>query len=422
MYISKLRLSNIRCFEKLEIDFDKLRSSILLVGDNGDGKSTILRSLAMGLCDESSAAALFRELPGEFVRHADNIDEGKIEVELSAGGGYHYKIITIIKSLETFERVQQRVFRIQGKNVKKLDQDTFPWHKIFVSGYGAGIRTQGTADFQHFLAVDAVYPLFNYSVPLQNPELVVRRLVDEAEQQAKNENSQTIHKRRKDVLNEIRQLLSCLLKLGDEDRIVLSRTGIELKRGKDRSELGTLGDGYRATVTWILDLLSWWMLRGNGAKSAAAIKDIKGIVLIDEVEQHLHPRWQVAILQLLRDSFPNIQFVASTHSPLVASGCKNIPVHIFNKGQHEVIEPFGWLAEDVYREMGLESSRAKTFKELIKNFEMLDMKRLQGEFSEDDKRRLVTLRKELQSLPGTDPIALTTELKNLTKKLKRSRE
>ena len=67
MYIKRLYLKNVRCFEKLEINFDQPGSSILLLGDNGDGKSTILKSLAMGLCDDSSAAALFRELQGEFV-------------------------------------------------------------------------------------------------------------------------------------------------------------------------------------------------------------------------------------------------------------------------------------------------------------------------------------------------------------------
>ena len=57
MYIKRVKLTNIRCFEKLEIDFDRPGSSVLLLGDNGDGKSTILKSIAIGLCDEGSAAA-----------------------------------------------------------------------------------------------------------------------------------------------------------------------------------------------------------------------------------------------------------------------------------------------------------------------------------------------------------------------------
>jgi len=112
MYITRLELKNVRCFEDLTINFDKPTSSkpassILILGDNGDVKSTILRSLAMGLCDESSAAALFRELPGEFVRreHAQGETsenpKATIDIEL-ASGSWRYHKSTQITSLETF--------------------------------------------------------------------------------------------------------------------------------------------------------------------------------------------------------------------------------------------------------------------------------------------------------------------------------
>ena len=153
MYITKIKLENVRCFDKLEIKFDKPGSSVLILGDNGDGKSTLLKCLAMGLCDESSAAALFRELPGEFVRRqpkrkeASVGDVATIEIDLIGNDDYTYRIVTKIKSLKTFERVFQdrTLWRLRGNRKKELDQDTFPWEQIFVSGYGAGIRVQGTA-------------------------------------------------------------------------------------------------------------------------------------------------------------------------------------------------------------------------------------------------------------------------------------
>ena len=66
MKIARVSLENIRSFDNLEILLGG--ESALIIGDNGDGKSTILRSLAMGLCDDSSASALFRDLHGETVR------------------------------------------------------------------------------------------------------------------------------------------------------------------------------------------------------------------------------------------------------------------------------------------------------------------------------------------------------------------
>ena len=78
MKVKSLHLRNIRCFEALDLELNG--GSALVVGDNGDGKSTVLRSLAMGLCDDSSASALFRDLYGESVR--EGCDDGTITVEL----------------------------------------------------------------------------------------------------------------------------------------------------------------------------------------------------------------------------------------------------------------------------------------------------------------------------------------------------
>ena len=184
MYIKRVYLENVRCFDKFEIDFEDQGSSILILGDNGDGKSTILKSIAMGLCDDTSASALFREMQGEFVQRDKSIDEAKlgskaiIEIDLTSGGGVVYRIETIITSLKAFERVDQKRFRLRGKEKKELQESDFPWDKIFVCGYGPGLRTQGNADIQHYLSVDAIYPLFKYDARLQNPELGIRRIID----------------------------------------------------------------------------------------------------------------------------------------------------------------------------------------------------------------------------------------------------
>ena len=48
-----------------------------------------------------------------------------------------------------------------------------------------------------------------------------------------------------------------------------------------------------------------------------------GVVLIDELDMHLHPKWQWNVLRALRETFPNIQFIVATHSPILVSSCKN---------------------------------------------------------------------------------------------------
>ncbi len=142
MYITKVHLENVRCCKDTTIEFAQHGSSILLCGDNGDGKSTVLRCIAKGLCDQTSSAGLLRELSGDFVRKDE--DKSTITIELLDTHRKSYKIETTITSLKAFESLKQKVF-INGK---KSDQQRFPWHDIFVAAYGPGNRITGTADYQ----------------------------------------------------------------------------------------------------------------------------------------------------------------------------------------------------------------------------------------------------------------------------------
>jgi len=426
MYIKRLYLKNVRCFEKLEINFDQPGSSILLLGDNGDGKSTILKSLAMGLCDDSSAAALFRELQGEFVRRQpdqETVPTGKygfIETDLIDKGICKYRIETTIVSLKKFERVKQNLFIFEGQKWKQIEQDKFPWEKIFVSAYGPGVRTNATSDFQHYLSVDAVYPLFSYSSPLQNPELVIHRLIAAA--RSKVETPEEKDNQENEVLNKIKNLMTVLLDLDSPDSFTLTPTGIKVTGRWGTSELKELGDGYQSIINWILDLLSWWFLRENG-KSKWDLESLSGIVLIDEIEQHLHPKWQRGIFPRLREKFPNIQFIVATHSPLVATANPDIDVHLLNKGERKVINPFGWLAEDMYEEMGLPSSRSIEFEaEILSRYKVLTSKKLTTKLTTpeyDEFRKLKTI---LKGMPESDPIGLSLDIQSITNSLKKIKD
>ncbi len=82
-----------------------------------------------------------------------------------------------------------------------------------------------------------------------------------------------------------------------------------------------IGDGYKATLAWVVDFIGWAMFHHD---SIVTRDDIAGIVLIDELEQHLHPRWQRKIIRLLQEQFTTTQFIATTHSPLCASGTADL--------------------------------------------------------------------------------------------------
>ena len=136
MYISKIRLENVRCFTNETIELGDSHPSLLIAGNNATGKSSILRSIAMGLCDEASAGGLLRELPGDFIRAGEK--DATIEIEFSEEDGEKWFILTELKLYEklNFERVEQRYYKNNiSKKEKGENWQKFPWEKLFVVGY-----------------------------------------------------------------------------------------------------------------------------------------------------------------------------------------------------------------------------------------------------------------------------------------------
>jgi hypothetical protein len=84
-----------------------------------------------------------------------------------------------------------------------------------------------------------------------------------------------------------------------------------------------LSHGYQASIAWIADLIGQYFLDVNGAVGTAPkTEHISGLVLIDELDLFLHPEWQVQLIDALSATFPNVQFIATTHSPILVSGRK----------------------------------------------------------------------------------------------------
>jgi len=423
MHIKKIFLKNVRCFEEFTLEFEKSNSSVLIVGDNGEGKSTLLRSIAMGLCDESSAAALFRELRGRFVKLGKEEEDTLIDLYLSNGPEQSFIIETKWRSLKksiggSLESLKQTIFR-GHKKIKKniIDQEEFPWKSIFIAGYGAGLRTSGSATLDSYLAVDAVYPLFRYDEPLLNPELALRRLVDE-EKKRQRPKHDVILPQRSGILDNFLELLRKILNLKKYDKVYLTRQGIEVRGPWGRCGLESLGDGYKSTIIWVLDLIGRRLLY----RRTLDPRKMTGIVLLDEVEQHLHPHWQLRVMSLIREAFPKIQFIVTTHSPLVVSGCKDCKIRKARSPIDEPSDAYGWRAEDVYREiLDLESSRNPQIQGDIDRYHELELKSISRRASSKEVQELKRLKKRLEeTLPGSDPQVLTASLDSLTKYLRNS--
>lgn len=92
-----------------------------------------------------------------------------------------------------------------------------------------------------------------------------------------------------------------------------------------------LPDGVLNTVGWLAD----FMMRQDSAKWDAGLRGRRpGVLMIDEIDAHLHPRWQRQILPALREALPDVQIIVTSHSPFVISSCPGSRVHVLEVDEH----------------------------------------------------------------------------------------
>jgi predicted ATP-binding protein involved in virulence len=82
-----------------------------------------------------------------------------------------------------------------------------------------------------------------------------------------------------------------------------------------RDPFQSMSDGYRAFIGWVADLLYHVC---TGAPSGKKLVEGRGIVMVDEIDLHLHPKWQMQVISTIARTLPNMQFILTSHSPLVA--------------------------------------------------------------------------------------------------------
>ncbi len=285
--IRRIALENIRCFESLDLAVADGTGWITVLGDHAAGKSTLLRSLALGLCQESDAAALMRELPGSLIR--EGAGSGSIRIELH--DEEEDRDLSIVTRLLRDESTGEEKLR------KDPDPAPFPWNKLFVCGYGTNRGRQANDSFESYTVRDAVRTLFDGDALLQNPELVLLRQSPDL---------------REEIGDKIRQIL---MLDAPGYGFMYPKTGLVIEGPWGRQPPRVLSDGYRSTMQWVLDFIGWGVYAGrfNGGR------ELGGILLVDELEQHLHPVWQRHIVDRLRRQFPETQIFATTHTPLLAA-------------------------------------------------------------------------------------------------------
>jgi predicted ATP-binding protein involved in virulence len=166
-----------------------------------------------------------------------------------------------------------------------------------------------------------------------------------------------------------------------------------------RSDL--LSDGYRRLVSIVVDIAFRSALLNKVMYGNEAYKYTHGTVIIDEIDEHLHPELQVRILKALHETFPKIQFIVSTHAPLVMSSVENAPENVvykleYNDGvySHKELNTYGLDASTIMQVYMDLPPRDLAIDDEIKNIESL----IDAEKYSDARTAL----EKMQERPGSD--------------------
>ena len=190
-----------------------------------------------------------------------------------------------------------------------------------------------------------------------------------------------------------------------------------------------MSTGYRSLIGMVADI-AYRMAVLNPKLGNEIIEKTDGIILIDEIDLHVHPKWQWSIVEALTKTFPNVQFIATTHSPIVIASCrdKNI-ISLFDGDKStSAIElsidnkksPYGWQINDVLNRFMEVDERSPDLKRKLEEVKKLTFKKINDELNFEESEKLNDIKSELYSnLPQSDPAIELIELDSFESILKK---
>ena len=305
--IRRIVIENVKSISDVSIDLgngNSVKKWLLVFGENGVGKSTLLKCIALALGNKEDATTLFKTPESEWVRTSPSIKKARIFVEFEGkkNNGKRPSVEITIEKTRGLEQISQ---------YKAHPEKQSAYRRVFACGYGAGRGVEGDQTPIRYRLVDAVYSLFDYETKLSNPEIAIRRLED---LQSRN-NIHDARKQSTDWIDDVLQL--------EPGSTTLDERGLAVRAHATEPRLPffSLADGHKGVITFVSDFL------GRASvyyQSFVSRRELRGIVLIDEIDQHLHPSWQRRIVGLLHRTFPKTQFIVTTHTPLCALGATDI--------------------------------------------------------------------------------------------------
>lgn len=387
IFVTKLRINKVRHLEKLEIPLsDTERKHLILTGKNGSGKTSVMNALS--------------EMINYFVDEQTGIErmyEAYLRSEASVQLALTKREIKVEEQNDLFQKLIEKNYPIFLK-----------LFLFFNSNSQMNVRKEGLTEdflFYYFPARRTPYKMVEPKTVEKIEKGDIRRYDDrfnkyfiqyllnlKVERSFANEENDfdTVFKIDKWFANFELALKSVFS--DSELRFKFIRKPYNffiLQKNRELSNLNQLSDGYSS----IIDMISELIMRMENKVSQ--VYDLQGIVLIDEIETHLHIDLQKKILPFLTSFFPKIQFIVTTHSPFVLSSIDNAVIYDLEKQQR--IED---LSDYSYQELVETYFGTDQYSDYVKQklneYEVLIQKE---NHTEDDEDKLYEIRKYFRKLP-----------------------
>ena len=424
-YFLSLELENVRCFgprQSLDLSDGNGRPAkwTVLLGDNGVGKTTVLQMLAGSeLNQETDSQPLFASiafLDPRFSglrigttftgRHSamyrgKSYEPARISVGISVGAELLDEI-SLGEVIDGSCKFEGRPSLDGGTGVTlSWSPPSTAWpEQLKCYGYGAG-RWTGSTMLSQSLRNIGSESLFTDGVTLLNAEEWFLQ-ADYIASKLSSQQKAVIEDR-----DKIKNLLIEILPDVSDIRIVVSESGsigigLEFRTHYGWVTFAGLSLGYRTFITWIVDLASQLLNRYPNSKNPLAEP---AIVLVDEIDLHLHPKWQRQITSYLTERFPNTQFIVTAHSPLIVQSAVGANIAVLRReGDHVVIDNNptsvqGWridqiLTSDLFR---LSSARPAAVDEWVEERDRILAKK---RITKPDKEKLRQLEAKIGEIPA----------------------
>ena len=414
-YFLSLTVENFRCFgpaQTLDLSRGENRPApwTIILGENGVGKTTLLQCLAAFQPEpRTSQEKIFEE--DNRVRFGANYAKvnalglaskskrypNKNNAEISSG-------ICIERSFSKREADAMIVhleFAGGGKQLSFISLTPKNIGGLICYGYGAS-RRMGKTSLSEQRTDDTTASLFSDDVDLINAEEWLLQ-ADYAASRAPKNNTRAAQRR--DQIKEILKALLQDIEINDvrfsDPEEELSVPSVEFHTPYGWVRLKDLSLGYRTMTTWMVDLAS--RLFDRYPKSANPLAE-PAVVLVDEIDLHLHPRWQRTLLHFLSERFPNTQFIATAHSPLVVQAAQDANIVLLRRdGDHvEIVKDMerikNWRVDQILTSelFGLESARPPQVSPALEERKKILSK---ARLTKADEKRLAELEQQIGDLP-----------------------